>query len=37
LLGAYPEMRKPFHGVWIVAEVAGQSPFATEFPVNEIH
>ncbi len=37
LLGAYPEMRKPFHGVWIVAEVTGQSPFATEFPVNEIH
>lgn len=37
LLGAYPEMRKPFHGVWIVAEVAGQNPFATEFSVSEIH
>ncbi len=37
LLAAYPEMRKPFHGVWIVAEVPGQNPFATEQAMSEIH
>jgi hypothetical protein len=37
LLAAYPEMRKPFHGVWIFAEVPGQNPFATEQAMNEIH
>ena len=37
LLRAYPEMRKPFHGVWIVAEVQGQNPFATEQAMSEIH
>jgi len=37
LLAAYPEMRKPFHGVWMVAEVPGQNPFATEQAMNEIH
>jgi hypothetical protein len=37
LLAAYPEMRKPFHGVWIVAEVQGQNPFATEQAMSEIH
>jgi hypothetical protein len=37
LLAAYPEMRKPFHGVWMVAEVPGQNPFATEQPMSEIH
>ncbi len=36
LLAAYPEMRKPFHGVWVYAEVAGQNPFATEQPMTEI-
>jgi hypothetical protein len=37
LLAAYPEMRKPFHGVWIVAEVPGQNPpFATEMAMSEI-
>jgi hypothetical protein len=36
LLAAYPELRKPFHGVWIYAEAAGQSPFATEEPMAEI-
>ena len=30
LLAAYPEMRKPFHGVGSIAEVPGQNPFATE-------
>jgi hypothetical protein len=37
LLAAYPEMRKPFHGVWMVAEVPGQNPFATEQAMSEIH
>lgn len=36
LLGAYPEMRKAFHGVWIFAEAAGQNPFATEQAMSEI-
>jgi hypothetical protein len=37
LLAAYPEMRKPFHGVWIISEVQGQNPFATEQAMSEIH
>jgi hypothetical protein len=37
LLAAYPEMRKPFHGVWMIAEVPGQNPFATEQAMSEIH
>jgi hypothetical protein len=37
LLTAYPEMRKPFHGVWMVADVPGQNPFATEQAMSEIH
>jgi hypothetical protein len=37
LLSAYPEMRKSFHGVWIVAQVSGQNPFATEQAMSEIH
>jgi hypothetical protein len=37
LLAAYPEMRKPFHGVWMVADVPGQNPFATEQAMSEIH
>jgi hypothetical protein len=36
LLATYPEMRKPFHGVWIYAEAPGQNPFATEQPMAEI-
>ena len=36
LLAAYPEMRKGFHGVWIIAEAPGQNPFATEQAMNEI-
>jgi hypothetical protein len=36
LLAAYPELRKPFHGVWIYADAPGQNPFATEQPVAEI-
>jgi hypothetical protein len=37
LLAAYPEMRKPFHGVWMFAEAKGQNPFATEQAMSEIH
>jgi hypothetical protein len=37
LLAAYPEMRKPFHGVWIFADAPGQNPFATEQAMSEIH
>lgn len=37
LIAAYPELRKAFHGVWIFAESAGQSPFATEQTMTEIH
>jgi len=36
LLAAYPELRKPFHGVWVYAEAAGQNPFATEEPMTAI-
>lgn len=37
LVGAYPELRKSFHGVWMLSEVAGQNPYATELAMNEIH
>jgi hypothetical protein len=36
LLAAYPELRKPFHGVWIYAEASGQNPFATEQSMADI-
>jgi hypothetical protein len=36
LLAAYPEMRKPFHGVWVFAEEAGKNPFVTEQSMEEI-
>ncbi len=36
LLATYPELRKPFHGVAIYAEVPGQSPFASEQPIPDI-
>ncbi len=36
LLAAYPELRTPFHGVWIFAETSGQNPFATEQPMSDI-
>jgi len=36
LLAAYPELRKPFHGVWVFAESLGQNPFASEQPMSEI-
>ena len=37
LLAAYPELRKPFHGVWVFAEVPGQNPFVTEQAMSDIH
>jgi hypothetical protein len=36
LLAAYPELRKPFHGVWIYADAQGQNPFATELAMADI-
>jgi hypothetical protein len=36
LLAAYPELRKPFHGVWVFAETTGQNPFASEHPMSDI-
>lgn len=36
LVAAYPELRKPFHGVWSYAETSGQPPFATEEPMEAI-
>jgi len=36
LLAAYPELRQNFHGVWIFAEAAGQSPVATELAMADI-
>jgi hypothetical protein len=37
LLAAYPEMRKPFHGVWMISDAPGQNPFATEQAISDIH
>jgi hypothetical protein len=37
LLAAYPELRKPFHGMWMFTEAPGQNPFATEAAMSEIH
>ena len=37
LVAAHPELRKAFHGVWMIAEVPGQSPYATEQAMAEIH
>jgi len=36
LLTAYPELRKPFHGISIFADTAGQPPFATSQPMADI-
>jgi hypothetical protein len=37
LVAAYPELRKTFHGVWIVAEATGQSAFSSEQAMADIH
>lgn len=36
LLATHPELRKPFHGVWIFADAVGQSPYATEQAMSDI-
>ena len=36
LLAAYPELRRPFHGVAVVAETKGQPAFASEFAMVDI-
>ena len=36
LLSAYPELRKPFRTVRVIAEAQGQNPFASEQPMSEI-
>lgn len=36
LLHAFPELRKAFHGMWMVTEVAGQNPFTTEQAMSDI-
>jgi hypothetical protein len=36
LVGAYPELRKSFHGVWVFAQAPGQNPYATELSMTEI-
>jgi hypothetical protein len=36
LLAAYPELRKSFHGVWVFADVPGQTPYATEQAMVDI-
>ena len=36
LLAAYPELRKPFHGVWVFADTGAASPFATEQAMSGI-
>ncbi len=37
LIAAHPELRSSFHGIWIFADAPGQSPYATELAMNEIH
>jgi hypothetical protein len=36
LLAAYPELRKPFHGIWVFAEIPGRPPYATEQAMTDI-
>ena len=37
VLAAYPELRQAFHGIAVVAEAPGASPFTTESPMADIH
>jgi hypothetical protein len=37
LLGAYPELRKAFHGMWVFAETQGQNPGVLEQAMSDIH
>ena len=36
LLAAYPELRKPFHGVLVSGDIPGHQPVTTELPMAEI-
>ena len=36
LLATYPELRKPFHGVWIFSDAPGQPSYATEQAITDI-
>ena len=36
LLAAYPELRKPFHGVWVFADAPGQVAYATEQAMSDL-
>ena len=36
LVAAYPELRKPFHGVLVYAEIPGHQPITTEQAMAEI-
>ncbi|HEY0264701.1 MAG TPA: hypothetical protein VGC07_09260 [Granulicella sp.] len=36
LLGAYPELRKAFHGVWVFSDVEGQGSYPTEQAMSDI-
>ena len=36
LLAAYPELRKPFHGVLVYADTPGQAPLTTELSMADI-
>ncbi len=37
LVAAHPELKKAFHGVWVFSEAPGQSPYATELAMADIH
>lgn len=37
VLAAYPELRQAFHGVAVVAEAPGATPFASEARMTDIH
>jgi len=36
LVAAYPELRKPFHGIWMYADTPGQPTVSTEQPMADI-
>ncbi|MDE3104538.1 MAG: hypothetical protein KGK08_05120 [Acidobacteriota bacterium] len=36
LVAAYPELKQAFHGVWVFADAAGQSPYPTELAMTDL-
>ena len=36
MLLTHPELKNAFHGMWVYAEAAGQSPFGIELPMTQI-